>query len=108
MLSVFLFKSLSNRLNDLIESTTEAKGFGIEQKEEERDEFWQLTAWIDSEDGQKGKDAVEQCAWIGDERLLMIHRQGCDEQLWSRQRTPEDSQCRHTDSKQTPIKCKMS
>ena len=39
MLSVFLFKSLSNRLNDLIESTTEAKGFGIEQKEEERDEF---------------------------------------------------------------------
>jgi hypothetical protein len=33
------------------------------------------------ENGDKGEDAIEQGAGIGHQWLLVIHEQGCDEQL---------------------------
>jgi hypothetical protein len=35
------------------------------------------------ENGDKGEDSVEQCAWIGHQWLLVIHEQGCHKELRS-------------------------
>lgn len=59
---------------------------------------------IHLEDCNEGEDTVEQSCWVGDEDLLMIHRQRSYEELRSRERAPHYRETRHNRSQQTPVK----
>lgn len=54
------------------------------------------------ENGDKSEDAVEQGARIGHQWLLVIHGQGCNEQLGGRQAAPGNSQASQHEPRQAP------
>lgn len=58
---------------------------------------------IHLEDCNEGEDTVEQSCWVGNENLLMIHRQRGYKKFRCRERAPHYRKTRHNRSQQTPV-----